>query len=282
MTSRFSYCDNIVKTSDEDRYLGALFAPQDKRDALMAIYAFNVEVGKIRESVSEPMLGHIRLQWWREAIDSIYEGVPRKHEVVLALADTIKTFTLARDHFETYLNAREKDLEEDPFENLNALLAYIDGTAGKIFQLASYILSPAGEGHLTHEMIIAPARAWALVGLIRAMPFALQKHWLFLPKDMQAKHGITATHLYADHAQEGLRAAMTDIIKVAESELNTMRDMRATYSADVYPALLSLKLVPRYIREIMRDSYDPLKTQIAIPRATKQILLMWMMLSGRI
>ena len=75
---------------------------------------------------------------------------------------------------------------------------------------------------------------------------------------------------------------MADIIKVAESDLNTVRDMRAAYSADVYPALLPLKLVPRYMREITRESYEPLKTQIVIPRATKQMLLMWMMLSGRI
>jgi len=68
------YCRDVVARFDHDRHLITLYAPQDKRGALCALYAFNYEISRIRESVSEPMLGEIRLQWWHEAIDDIYDG----------------------------------------------------------------------------------------------------------------------------------------------------------------------------------------------------------------
>ena len=57
-----AYCQNQVRQHDRDRYLTALFAPPARRPGLFALYAFNLEVAKVREAVSEPMLGHIRLQ----------------------------------------------------------------------------------------------------------------------------------------------------------------------------------------------------------------------------
>ena len=60
----------LVRRHDRDRYQTALFAPADRREALFALYAFNYEIARVRESVTQPMLGQIRLQWWREVIDA--------------------------------------------------------------------------------------------------------------------------------------------------------------------------------------------------------------------
>src|SRR3954465_7509110 len=76
----------IVRRHDRDRYQTALFAPADRREALFALYAFNHEVARVREAVTTPMLGQIRLQWWREIIDAAYAGTPaRRHEVATPL-----------------------------------------------------------------------------------------------------------------------------------------------------------------------------------------------------
>ena len=77
---------------DRDRYRTALFAPPDRREALFALYAFNYEIARVRESVTTPMLGQIRLQWWREVVEAAYAGMPRRtHEVAVPLAATIAT-----------------------------------------------------------------------------------------------------------------------------------------------------------------------------------------------
>src|SRR5271156_3271915 len=79
---RLSPVGALVRRHDRDRFQTALFAPAARREALFALYAFNYEIARVRESVREPMLGQIRLQWWREAIDAAYAGAAsRRHEV---------------------------------------------------------------------------------------------------------------------------------------------------------------------------------------------------------
>ena len=67
----------MVRRHDRDRYQTALFAPADRREALFALYAFNYEIARVRETVTQPMLGQIRLQWWREVVEAAYAGAPR-------------------------------------------------------------------------------------------------------------------------------------------------------------------------------------------------------------
>ncbi len=88
-TRTLSYCAAEVRRFDPDRYLCALFAPPGRREDVFALYAFNVEIARTRESVSEPMLGMVRLQWWRDAIAAIYGGTPPRHEVLGASAAAV-------------------------------------------------------------------------------------------------------------------------------------------------------------------------------------------------
>src|SRR5690348_8145231 len=104
-----------LRRDDRDRFLAALFAPADRRDAVIALYAFNYEIAKTREVVSEALLGRIRLQWWREAIEEAYGGVGvRAHEVMTPLAAAIREYRLGREHFDAMVDAREFDLADDP------------------------------------------------------------------------------------------------------------------------------------------------------------------------
>src|SRR5215207_1372519 len=101
----------FVRAHDRDRFQTALFAPADRREALFALYAFNYEIARVRESVTQPMLGQIRLQWWREVIEAAYAGqAPRRHEVAEPLTAAIREFGLSRPHFDRMIDAREVDL----------------------------------------------------------------------------------------------------------------------------------------------------------------------------
>ncbi|MGF1641784.1 MAG: squalene/phytoene synthase family protein [Rhodospirillales bacterium] len=98
-----SYCCEQFRRFDSDRFVCSLFAPAAEREAIAAVYAFNIEVARIRESVVEPMLGRIRLQWWRDAVDGIYAGRPLRQGVVDALAAAVEHFGLSRRHIERVL-----------------------------------------------------------------------------------------------------------------------------------------------------------------------------------
>ena len=64
----YAACEALVRDNDPDRFFATLFAPADMRPHIFALYAFSHEIARVRESVSEPMPGEVRLQWWRDAL----------------------------------------------------------------------------------------------------------------------------------------------------------------------------------------------------------------------
>lgn len=132
--------EEALGESDADRYVASFFAPARLRRALYALYAFDHQVKRISEVVREPMAGHIRIGWWAEQINAIYEGGALASPVSRALSEAVKAHTLPRVLFDVYLDAREQDLEEAPFTDDASFEAYADAAFGAIVKLAARIL----------------------------------------------------------------------------------------------------------------------------------------------
>jgi len=175
LESAVKYCGLQVRSFDPDRYLTAIAAPKEFRSALLVLYAFNLEISKIRETVSEPMLGRIRLQWWREAIEGIFHGTPRNHEVVMALASIIKGFGLSRELFDDMINGREFDLEERAPHDIQELESYARSTSGNLLCLVAEI---TGADSKKANRI---GTAWAFVGLLKSVDFHRKQQCCYLP-----------------------------------------------------------------------------------------------------
>ena len=58
------FCAELVRAHDFTRYASTLFVPAAQRRALLALYAFNVEISRVHVQVSQPLPGEMRLQWW--------------------------------------------------------------------------------------------------------------------------------------------------------------------------------------------------------------------------
>src|SRR4051812_37500212 len=110
----FAACETLVRNADYDRYLSALFIPAERRPHVFALYAFNYEVAKTAENVTQPIMGQMRLQWWCDALDEIEAERVRHHEIVEALAETLRTHALPRALLNALINAHENDLIEAP------------------------------------------------------------------------------------------------------------------------------------------------------------------------
>jgi phytoene synthase len=154
--------DSAVRTGDPDRWLASRFAAAPARSGLAALYAFNLEVARVADTVSTAMLGDIRLAWWREGIEAMAGGgAVRDHPVLqgLAAAGPLDTGALER-----VIEARAKDLEPAPFADEPALVDYIDATAGALMTAAARLLDPAARP----ENLVSAARAWGWASLWRA------------------------------------------------------------------------------------------------------------------
>src|ERR1700738_1367864 len=83
------FCADLVRAHDFARYATTLFAPVARRRALLALYAFNVEILRVREQVSQPLPGEIRMQWWTDMLAGAghggVEGNPVAGEILLGI-----------------------------------------------------------------------------------------------------------------------------------------------------------------------------------------------------
>ncbi len=205
-----TYCGNIVRQQDSDRFLLSLFAPRAVRPALWALFAFNYEIAKTRDVVSETTIGLIRLQWWREAIAEIYEDKSvRRHEVVQPLAEAIKTHDLPRDLFDKLIYAREFDLEDVAPATLEGLMNYCEYTSAPLFELALKIIGE--DNNDTHLVDIS--KYYALVGVIRAVPYMLQQRQMMLPQDILTKHNLSPQKIFDFNEKEMLPKVIKDVLE---------------------------------------------------------------------
>jgi phytoene synthase len=162
--------DARIRRLDPDRWLASrLIADPHRRAEVVAIYALNEALARVGETVSQPLIGEIRLAWWRERIEDLANGRAIPAEPTLqALAAPIAEKRLPPSLIEALIEARGLDLEANPFADSGALARYLDGTAGAVMGLAARLLSP--EAPL--PAVIQAGRAWGLAGLYRA-----RGHW---------------------------------------------------------------------------------------------------------
>ncbi len=253
------YCLDRVRRFDRDRYLTALFAPAARRADLLALYAFNVEVAGIRELIREPMMGRVRLQWWRDAIAEIYAGSERRHQVVGALAAAVRRRGLTRHHFDRLLDAREQDMSADAPADLPALVAYADATAGSLGLLAVEILGAPGMPPRASPDVAAAAGAWtahALAGLLRAVPYHARRHRIYLPQALLAEHGVAPHDLLDLRPGPGLPAVARDVASAAERSLEDARRVVPRPPRLLASAFLPATLARADLAQLRRANYD--------------------------
>lgn len=270
-----------LRRHDRDRYQTALFAPAERRDALFALYAFNYEVARARESVREPMLGLIRLQWWRDALDEIYAGKPvRRHEVAVPLADAITAHGLSKAHFSALLDARALDMEEVPPESVAALETYAAATSGSLMLLALEVLG------VRDVKAAAAGRsvgiAYALAGLLAAAPFHAQRRRLYLPIALTAHHGVDLERsLFALKPSSGLAAATRDIADRARRHLGEARQHRSAVPRAAMPVLLHAVLAERRLRRLDAADHNFFDPRLAGEDTLQSLRLGWAALRHR-
>jgi NADH dehydrogenase [ubiquinone] 1 alpha subcomplex assembly factor 6 len=269
--------DETVRRVDLDRYLSSLFAPAALRRELNVLYAYNHEVAKTAETVSQPIAGQIRLQWWRDRIAELYRGIAIEHPVVEALSDIITARRLPRDLFDELIDAREHDLEEAPFASIEDFEAYADATSGHVMRLAARILGASDSlDGFARDLGIA----YAIAGLCRAVPYHARRRRLMLPADRLIASGVSVEEVFAGTVGERLRPLLNDMAQRAQGHLAALRGQRIPRA--VLPALLPAGVVPLYLRALNRPGFDVFRDSTEVGVHRRQLAMLVAMIRRRV
>jgi 15-cis-phytoene synthase len=256
MQQAFAHCEALVRAADRDRFLATLFAPRERRGALFALYAFNVEIARVREVVRDPVAGEIRLQWWSDVLAGDGRGEIEAHPVASALRASVARYGLPQERLQTTISARRFDLYDEPMATLVDLETYADGASSSLIALAAQILNGGGAPDidaLSHHA----GRAQAIAGLLKAFPFHAARGQLFVPLELLDRHGADREDVRIGRATPELRSALADLRDSARRHLHQAQDMARTVSPDVMPALLPVALTGATLARMERGDYDP-------------------------
>ncbi len=257
-----SYCGETVRQHDPDRFLLSVFAQGDVREDLLALFAFNYEIAKTREVVTETQLGLIRLQWWRDALAGIFErDSVLKHQVLEPLAAAIKRHDLPRELFDNLIFAREFDLEDRMPGTLEGMINYADYTATPLLSLALKILSET----VTAENIRAIATGYALAGLVRAIPSHLRQRRCYLPENLVQRQQMTIYDLYDGTAIEKLPPVIETVVLEAEKILSQTATLQSAFLKRQH------KLARLYLGQIKSAGYNVLSPKLSVPPFMREL-----------
>ena len=256
-----SYCAAEVRRLDRERYLAALFAPAPRREALFALYAFNLEVAKTAEIVSEPMLGAIRLQWWREAIDGIYAGTVREHPVATALAAAVAAHGLDRARLQAIVDGRAADLDPEPPPDMGALEAYVAATAVPLVELACQALGTAADE--TMAAARAAGLGLGLAGVVRAIPFHARQRRLYVPAALLDEAGVAPAALFDRAPPAAFALAVAPIAGRARERIAAARSGRRRVPRAARAAFLPLAPAEAWLGRLAANGHDAFDPRLA-------------------
>lgn len=262
-----------LRQADRDRYLASLFIPEPQRAAVQALYAFSAEVARVREVVSDPLPGELRCRWWRDAIAGEARGDAEAHPVAAALLAAMRRYHLPAAPLLALVEARTFDLYDDAMPTMADLEGYAGETSSALLRLAALILADGGDAG-DPDLPGHAGVAYAITGLLRALPWHASRGRVFLPADLMATFGVRREDILAGQDSAGLRCLLRQLRDLARSHLGLARRRLADAPAATLPAYLPLALAEPYLRRMDTRDYQPFRTAVDLPD-WRRIWLIW-------
>ncbi len=262
------FCAELVRSHDFPRYASTLFVPAGQRRELLAIYAFNVEISRVRDQVSQPLPGEIRLQWWTDMLAGEGHGGVEGNPVAAELGLAIRNCRLPVERLSRLVDEHQFDLYNDPMPTMAALEGYINDTSAALFTLGAAVAgwqSPDIE-HLARHAGLAQG----MTQVIAALPMDAARRQLFVPLQLLQNHGSGMEEVFAGRETASLRAALDQLIGEAKRHLETALALLQDAPPEVRPLFLPLSLLARDLKRMSRADTD-----LFAPRMMSRFQILW-------
>jgi len=235
--------------------------PPAQRRALLAVYAFNVEISRVRLQVSQALPGEMRLQWWTDVLAGAGHGGVEGNPVAAELLLAIRNGRLPVERLSRLIEEHQFDLYNDPMPTMAALEGYIDDTSSVLLSLAARIAGWHSEAieHLARHAGLAQGMAQVLASL----PLDTSRRQLFVPLQLLESHGSGMEEVFAGKQTANLRTALDQLAGEAREHLETALALLSSVPPEVRPLFLPLALVRRDLELMSRADSDPFMAQPA-------------------
>ncbi|WP_208437474.1 phytoene/squalene synthase family protein [Bartonella taylorii] len=280
MIDSLPYYLDILRATDRDRYISVLFAPKKKRRALAALYAFNVEIARIRETVHDPLIGEIRLRWWHDSIANGGRKKSRDNPILSDLFTAMTLFNLPKMDFLRYCDAQILDLYHNPIENLHDLEFYFSETASIILRLSCQILDPDTAQDFTNVYEYGGI-AQGLSGILRLLSFMQSRYQYYLPDDMLKAVGVDREDLESNRINDKQKCHIVEaMVALSRDHYTKFYDHSSALPSMLKQAFLPLAIIPASLQKAVQLGAAVFQESATLPLIHRYWLITRAAISG--
>ena len=251
-----AFCADLARTRDFRTYAASLFVPPETRRAWIAIAAFNAEVSYVRDHVSQPLPGEIRLQWWRDVLTGEGQGSRGEAEanpVAAELLLAITRYDLPVETFVRLIDAHVFDVYDDPMPDMAALEAHCHDTSAAMYALRAKVLGASSSD--VSRVADHAGIAEGLTDVMLALPRHAARRQLYLPGDLMSLQGVIAEEVFLQQGNASLKDALTQLRREARSQLEQALAMLANAPSTASLAFLPLAVIGKVLTRL--ESSEP-------------------------
>jgi 15-cis-phytoene synthase len=262
------FCADLVRSHDFVRYASTLFVPAVVRRGLLALYAFNIEISRVHEQVSQPLPGEMRLQWWTDMLTGAGHGGIEGNPVAAELLLAIRDHDLPVERLSRLIDEHQFDLYNDPMPTMAALEGYLNDTSSALFSLAARI---AGQQSDEIEHLASHAGlAQGIAGVVASLPRDASRRQLFVPLQVLESHGSGMEEIFAGKQIPTVRAALHQLVGEGLAHAKTAQSLLENAPPEVRPVFLPLALVSLDLTRMSRADGDPF-----VPYLASRLRTLW-------
>ena len=251
-----AFCTDLVRARDFRTYAASLFVPPETRRAWIAIAAFNAEVSYVRDHVSQPLPGEIRLQWWRDVLTGEGQGSRGEAEanpVAAELLLAITRYDLPVETFVRLIDAHVFDVYDDPMPDMAALEAHCRDTSAAMYALRAKVLGASSSD--VSRVADHAGIAEGLTDVMLALPRHAARRQLYLPGDLMSLQGVIAEEVFLSQGNASLKDVFAHLRREARSQLEQALAMLTNTPSAASPAFLPLAVIGKVLTRL--ESSEP-------------------------
>ncbi|SNX81317.1 uncharacterized protein MEPE_00022 [Melanopsichium pennsylvanicum] len=300
LQSPHSYLIEELAKRDHPSYLTHHFYPKHLQTHFAAIRTFNVEVASLKDTVSNELLGRMRMGWWRDAVQGAYANRPAKHPVILALRDAFQDPAVLKnaagglmlDHFLRIIEVREADLADDfQAPTLTTLETYAESTSSRLQYLSLNLLGVRSDA--VDELFSHLGKVAGLSLAISSIPYhshppphmrnSITKgaRKLVLPKEFVHKYNVVEEDVFRNGPQaKGFKDAVFALATRANDYLITARkivkeEFNGRLPQAVVPPLVGIVPARGYLERLEKADFNPYDASLQLGKHWKLPWDMW-------
>jgi phytoene synthase len=250
-------------------YMAMRLLPEDRRNAMYAIYAFCREVDDIADEPASQEEKQRGLAAWRAEIEAIYAGRPAALLVGRALIGPVRQFDLQKRDFHAVIDGMAMDAERDIVApDLAELDLYCDRVASAVGRLSVRIFGtwqPRADEVAEHL-----GRALQLTNIVRDIDEDAERGRLYLPRELLERHGIATRVPLEVIAQPAIDALCTELAAEAHRRFQLAdAAMAECAKGAMRPARMMSGVYGAILERLIRRGWAPPRATVKVPKLVK-------------